>query len=75
MEPGCGAPRHMACSCQEIGTKVGFTLLAARRTFLREQTWGRAVRASHNSREFGALLIWGRFSAVSMRSAVPDSRL
>ena len=27
-----------------------------------EQTWGRAVRASHNSREFGALLIWGVFS-------------
>jgi hypothetical protein len=27
----------------------------------REQTWGRAVRASHNSQELGALLIWGRF--------------
>jgi hypothetical protein len=53
--------RNMACSCHDIGTKVGFTLLRVRRTFLREQTWGRAVRASHDSREFGALLIWGCF--------------
>ena len=26
---------------------------------VREQFWGRAVRASRNSKEFGALLIWG----------------
>jgi hypothetical protein len=58
----------MACSCHEIGTKVGFTHYPERRTFLREQTWGRAVRASYNSQELGTLLIFcGYFSfPVSM---------
>jgi hypothetical protein len=31
---------------------------------LLEQTWGRAVRASHNSQEFGALLICGFFEQM-----------
>jgi hypothetical protein len=34
--------------------------LGVGRIFSFEQTWGRAVRASHNSQEFGALLIWDR---------------
>src|ERR1700738_152971 len=50
----------MACSCQGIGTKVECTLLPLGRIVLGEQPWGRAVRASQNSREFGALLICGR---------------
>jgi hypothetical protein len=51
----------MARSCQEAGTKVEFTSPSHTRKVVREQTWGRAVRASHNSRELGALLIWGHF--------------
>jgi hypothetical protein len=39
-----------------------------------EQTWGRAVRASHNSREFGALLICGRFFAAPGQALLSRSR-
>jgi hypothetical protein len=42
-----------------IGTNVECTVFWLGRIVLLEQTWGRAVRASHNSREFGALLICG----------------
>jgi hypothetical protein len=58
----------MTCSCYGIGTKVECTLLAVRRNLFREQTWGRAVRASQNSRELGALLICGCFSAVAIQT-------
>ena len=37
----------------------GMYTLAGEPYLFLEQTWGRAVRASHNSRELGALLIWG----------------
>src|ERR1700686_1589356 len=53
------AYEHMARSCQRLGTKVEFTSRGSNRRFASEQTWGRAVRASQNSKEFGALLIWG----------------
>ncbi len=72
-QPGAAVPTrfpsHMACSCHRVGTKVGFTLWRPRRTFLLEQTWGRAVRAPNNSQELGALLnCWGHFSfPVSIR--------
>jgi hypothetical protein len=51
----------MAFSCYEIGTKVEFTVYGVGFIFLLEQTRGRAVRASQNSQEFGALLICGHF--------------
>jgi hypothetical protein len=65
--------RQLPCSLfvPRVSTKVEYTLLKADRIVLREQTWGRAVRASHNSREFGALLIWGVFSAVSIQTYCP----
>ena len=39
------------------GTEVYFTKTARGSSLLGEQFWGRAVRASRNSKEFGALLI------------------
>jgi hypothetical protein len=36
--------------------------LATEKSYLvGEQFWGRAVRASRNSKEFGTLLIWSRY--------------
>jgi hypothetical protein len=62
----------MAPSCQDAGTKVEFTSPSHSRNVVREQTWGRAVRASHNSRELGALLIWGQLFNAHVAADTPS---
>ena len=60
--PGAPGP-DMALSCYFAGTNVELSCLDFGLTLALEQFWGRAVRASHDSKESGALLIWGEFSA------------
>jgi hypothetical protein len=50
-------PNPLAVSCHSDGTEVEFQIFGKASSLAIEQFWGRAVRASRDSKEFGTLLI------------------
>jgi hypothetical protein len=61
----------MAESCHPHGTQVSFTAFEQATNVVLEQFWGRAVRASRDLKESGALLIFGGFFGTAYCAKAP----